>query len=254
MTARSLAVARHELRLLRSNPGTLVLIVVIPFVLIPFLGPALELSDRAGQDDPTGAAHVVPGMALVGALFLLGNAGFSFFYEYGWGTWDRLRVTPARPVEIVVGKMLPRVAIFVAQFSLVLVAGRLLFEFRVDGSIVALGLVVLASAPSVVVLGIALAALCRTFDQFSALSDLAVAALVTLGGVIAPVSLMPDWARPIAPLTPTYWTMRGIRRAVLGEGLGGAWPSLAALAVFTGLFTLVVLVCYRFDEAKTGRT
>ena len=49
------------------------------------------------------------------------STGFWFFREHGWGTWDRLHIAPIRPFEIVAGKAIPMLALYVCQ-QLILVA------------------------------------------------------------------------------------------------------------------------------------
>ncbi|WP_423919030.1 hypothetical protein [Candidatus Poriferisodalis sp.] len=50
-----------------------------------------------------GPAHTVPSLGSLFALMGTASTGFWFFREHGWGTWDRLRIAPIRPFEIVAG-------------------------------------------------------------------------------------------------------------------------------------------------------
>jgi len=68
-----------------------------------------------------------------------------------------------------------------------------------------------------------------------------------------PYSVLPHWAKRVAPATPTYWAMRGFRSVVLdGSGLGALTAPTLALAGMGVLFAVVALRRLRFDEAKTS--
>ena len=72
-------------------------------------------------------------MAVAFSAFGVGYAGFTFFRDHGWGTWDRLRATPARSVDIIVGKVVPTVVVTVVQMLLLFVLGGPLFGLEVTG-------------------------------------------------------------------------------------------------------------------------
>ena len=47
----------------------------------------------------------------------------AFFREHGWGTWDRLRSSPATASEILFGKLLPSVGLGILQIGVVVAVG-----------------------------------------------------------------------------------------------------------------------------------
>jgi ABC-2 type transport system permease protein len=74
-----------------------------------------------------------------------------------------------------------------------------------------------------------------------------------IGGAFVPINVLRGWARAIAPVTPTYWAMRGMRSVVLdGAGLGAIMAPVAVLLGMSALFAVIALQRFRFDEAKTG--
>lgn len=68
---------------------------------------------------------------------------------------------------------------------------------------------------------------------------------------LVPYSLLPIWARDIAPAVPSYWAMQGYKHAIFGEGTAVVEPILILLG-FSILFALIALARFRFDEAKVG--
>jgi ABC-2 type transport system permease protein len=74
-----------------------------------------------------------------------------------------------------------------------------------------------------------------------------------IGGALVPLNVLPGWARTIAPVTPTYWAMRGFRSVILdAQGLNGVAMPIAVLLAMTLLFAVVALRRLRFDETKIG--
>jgi ABC-2 type transport system permease protein len=246
----------HELRLARRDPLPIMVLIVFPVVTMAFLKPAFRPAlVQAGHAHANGAEHVVPGQAALSAFFLVSLVSFGFFAEHYWATWDRLRASRASSLEIVLGKALPRLAIGLAQFIVIFTAGVVLFGLDIRGDVVALVPLVVAFSICLVLLGVAVTALCRTAQQANAFGIVGMILFGAIGGALVPFSVLPGWARTIAPVTPTYWVMRGFRSVILdAQGLGAVVTPVAVLLAMTLLFAVVALWRLRFDEAKVGWT
>jgi ABC-2 type transport system permease protein len=244
----------NELRLTRRDPTPLMVLIVFPVITIAFLKPALQPAlVQGGYPNATGAEQVVPGQAVMSAFFLVSLVTFAFFAEHGWATWDRLRASHARSIEIVVGKAVPRVAIGVAEFVVVLSAGIVIFGLTVRGPVTALIPLVVAFSVCLVLLGVAVTALTRTAQQANAFAFTGMVLFGAIGGAFVPFSVLPGWAQTVAPVTPTYWAMRGMRSVVLdGQGIGGVIAPTLVLLGMGALFAVVGVWRFRFDDAKTG--
>jgi len=242
----------HELRILRRDPLPVLVLVVFPLVLMAFLKPAFRPAlVAAGHPGANGAEQVVPGQATVDGFFVVGLTALAFFSEFGAATWDRLRASPATSLEVMLGKGLPRVAMSVTQFVVVFAIGIPAFGLHVRGPLVALAPLVLAFAVCLVVLGVAVTALCRTVQQANAFSTVGLVVFGAIGGALVPFNVLPGWAQAIAPVTPTYWAMRGFRSVILdGRALGGVELPIVVLLGMAVLFALVALNRFRFDDTK----
>lgn len=247
-------IVAHELRLAWRDPSSILVLLVFPIITTAFLKPAFRPAlVESGFTHANGAEQVVPGQAVMSAFFIVSLVTFSFFAEHGWATWDRLRASRATSFEIVAGKSLPRVAIGIAQLGLLLGAGVLVFGLHIRGSAVALAPLIVAFSLCLVLLGVCVTAVCRTAQQANAFAYLGMVLFGAIGGAFVPFSVLPAWARAVAPVTPTYWAMRGMRSVILGgQGLGGIALPAAALLAMTGVFALVALRRMRFDERKAG--
>lgn len=254
MLARSLAVCRHDFRVLRSDLAPFFVMIAMPVGMMAFIKTAFKGAlVSAGYEGATGAEHAVPGMVVMFAMFLIGFTGFAFFREHQWGTWERLRASPARPLEIMIGKVIPSLAIVAVQMGALFGIGAAVFGFRVNGSVLALVAVAVTFALFLVALGVAAVSVCRTSQQVNTLTNLGAMIMAGLGGALAPISVLPAWAQPLAPGSPSYWAMRGFRSVVLdGGGLGSVLLPITVLAVFTVGATAVAMLRFRFEETKVS--
>src|SRR6266567_1490137 len=107
---------RHQGVLLARDPGPLIGYTVMPLLLITVLRPLYSAIGPLDSGRPgSGIDQAASGMAVMFALFALKVAGASMLNERTWGTWGRLRASPARPGEILLGKALPMFAAITAQ-------------------------------------------------------------------------------------------------------------------------------------------
>jgi ABC-2 type transport system permease protein len=122
-------VMAHELRMTSRDWSPVAVMLIFPVISMAFLKPAFQPAlEQAGYKGANGAEQVVPGQAVIAAFFVVSLVVFAFFTEYGGSTWDRLRASRAASIEIILGKTLPRIALTVVQFVVVLIAGVLIFE------------------------------------------------------------------------------------------------------------------------------
>jgi ABC-2 type transport system permease protein len=223
----------HELRIMRRDPISFMVLIAFPIIIIAFLKPAFRPAlVQSGYVHANGAEQVVPGEAAMAAFYLVALVTFAFYSERGWATWDRVRASRAASSEIVLGKALPRAVMGFVQLVV---------------------LFCIAFCACLVLLGVCVTALCRTAQQANGFAYLGMVLFGAIGGAFVPFNLLPAWARAIAPVTPTYWAMRGMRSVVLqGRGISGvALPAVVLLGMGL-LFGVVALQRLRFDEAKLG--
>jgi ABC-2 type transport system permease protein len=246
----------HEMRLVTRDPLSVMILIVFPVITMAFLKPAFRAAlVQAGHVHANGAEQVVPGQAVVSAFFIVALTTFGFFSEFGWMTWDRLRASPATSLEIVLGKSIPRVAMVMLQFLVVLGVGVVAFDLHIKGNALALVPLVFTFSIALVLLGVAVTAICRTAQQANSFAYVGMILFGAIGGALVPFSTLPQWARTVAPVTPTYWAMRGFHSVILdGQGLGATAAPVGALGAMTLAFALVSLRRLRFDEKKTAWT
>lgn len=250
---RVLRIARHELAIVWRNRFWFLALVGMPLVLIAFVRPLYRFTAAAqGYAGVDGSGHAVPGMAVMFVFFLVGVVGVSFYSEFGWATWDRLR-TVASPPELMSGKVLPFVALGLFQQSAVFAVGFVVFDLDVRGPVVALVPVAVCLVAALVALGIAVVGLTTTIQQVGIVQSVGAMVMAGVGGALTPVAFLPGWARSVAPVTPTYWALRGYRAVVLdGQGFGAVGLPCLVLLLFAAGFA--VIGALRFRVAPASRT
>ncbi len=136
--------------------------------------------------------------------------------ERAWHTLDRLRATPATPAQILIGKAVPYGAVLLAQQAAIIGYGVLVLGLTVP-RVDLLALVGLTWAATLLAAGAALSTVVRSHGELSAVTDLGGLFLTVLGGAIVPLALMPPWLHDLAPASPGYWALTGLRAALSGD-------------------------------------
>jgi ABC-2 type transport system permease protein len=251
---RTSAIVAHELRILAGDPLPIMVLVVFPLILTAFLKPTFALALAAhGFSRANGAEQVVPGQAVVNGFYIVGMTSFAFFADYGWNTWDRLRASPATSAEIIVGKAVPRLAVSAMQFLAIFAISVPLFHLHSRGPLTALIPLVAAFATCLVMLGVMVTALCRTIQQVNAFAMGGLVLFGAIGGALVPIQVLPGWARAVAPVTPTYWVMRGFRSVILdAHSFAAMVLPCAVLLAMSLAFGAVSLSRFRFSDAKVS--
>ncbi len=249
---RSWAMARHELRMLKDDPGAIVFLFVMPLLMMGLMKPLFALSLQAeGYAGASGAEQAVPGMAAMFATFTASFAGFGFFREHGWGTWDRLRASAATTGDIMAGKLAPTLIIAVGQIVVLFGAGMLFLDLRIAGSFVALTLIIVTFSMSMVAFGMAIMSLSRTSLQLNTWANLVGILFAGVGGALVPIAVLPGWVQTIAPAVPTYWAMKSFHGVILdGRGVASVLVPIAILLGFGVLFSVIAGFKFRFEETK----
>ncbi len=248
----SLVVARNELRILRRDPAWLILVFLIPLILVGLMrGGVRFILVLTGHPDASGADFSVPAQAVTFVFYLPGLIGLSFLREHGWETWVRLRASGTSRAQILLGKILPILALGFLQMVVVFGVGTAAYGLQIKGSAVGIALIASALVVTVIAMGLAITAIVRTVQQLNAIGNIAPVALGALGGALMPLATLPAWVHRVAPATPQYWAMRGFNGLILdGQGLRSALLPTVMLLSFAVAFIVVAAVGLRKAENR----
>lgn len=183
--------------------------------------------------------NTVPGlMGVILTMTMIMMTALGITREVERGTMENLLATPVRPIEVMVGKILPYVLIGAVQVALILTATRWLFAVPFLGSAWLLMLSILVFIAANLVVGITLSSLARNQTQAMQMTFFFFLPSMIISGFMFPFRGMPIWAQGLGELLPLTHFLRIVRGIMLkGNSLAEIWPHLWPLL----LFTLVVL-------------
>ena len=185
------------------------------------------------------AFNIVPG--LIGTILtmtLVMMTAIAVTRERERGTMENLLATPARPAEVMLGKITPFILIGLVQVVVIIAAARLLFGVPMLGSGWLLLLSLLIFIAANLALGFTFSTLAQTQLQAMQMSIFFFLPSMLLSGFLFPFRGMPLWAQVIGETLPLTHILR-IVRAILLKGSGFAaisadlWPMLLFLAAIS---------------------
>ena len=190
---------------------------------------------------------IVPGlMGVILAMTMVMMTGLAMTRERERGTMENLLATPVRPVEVMVGKIVPYVLIGLVQVSIILAAARFVFRVPIVGNLVSVYVVALLYVAANLTVGITLSSLARNQLQAMQMTFFYFLPSILLSGFMFPFQGMPAWARAIGGLLPLTYFNRLIRGILLkGNGWLDLWPNIWPLLVFTFVVMGIALRFYR---------
>ena len=177
---------------------------------------------------------LIPGLAAM-LLQLIGvnTTVMSIVRERELGTMEQILVTPTRPVELIVGKMVPAVGLIALDLLIIILLGIYWFKVPFQGSMwlfVWLSLLFIISSLG---MGLLLSAVSKNQKQAQQISSMIMLVTMMLTGLIYPRSTMPPGVRFIGNLIPATYFIR-ISRGIItkGVGLSFIWNDVIALIVY----------------------
>ncbi|MBP1689782.1 MAG: type transporter [Deltaproteobacteria bacterium] len=170
-----------------------------------------------------------------------GATGLALVGERENGTYEQMLSLPTSPVEIVLGKLIPYVALCYAQLFIALVPAGLFLGYWPQGSWISLLVVTLPFVLASLGIGTFVSSLVNTSAQAVFLSVFFILPSFVLSGVMTPYQLMPDGVRQLGALLPLRWYQIASRRIIeRGASLADvAEPMLVMTAMFGVILALL---------------
>jgi ABC-2 type transport system permease protein len=183
-------------------------------------------------------------------LFAAVDLGVGILLERQRGLWKRVRSAPLSRAVLLGGKAASGTLITLMTLLASFAFAMLVFEVRIEGSVVGFLAVSLACALMATTFGLLIAAVGGTPAATRGVATFAVLVVVMLGGAWVPTFLFPGWLQRLTLVVPTRWAMDGLD-AMTWRGLpltAAATPTLVLLG-FAVLFGALALLRFRWDEA-----
>jgi ABC-2 type transport system permease protein len=193
--------------------------------------------------------QLVPGYAVMFAMFTVLSAAGGILEEKERGTFKRLLISPVPRWSLLSGKLVAQLLLGVGQIVLMFAFGMIAFRMNLGRSPLALLLVTLATCWATTSLGILLVAVIRSRKQIHPITTLVILGSSAIGGAWFPFFLMPKWLQQAARITLVAWAMEGYNRlTILGGDLTDVWVDIAVLVAYGAICFAVGLKLFQFKE------
>lgn len=190
--------------------------------------------------DLTSAKFLIPG--LIGFIIVLTavvSTALTVVREKERGTMEQLMVSPLHPLQVIMGKVIPYLFISILISTSVLVAGYLLFDIQVEGSLVLLYVAIVIFILGGLGQGLLVSSV--TDSQQAAFMAAVFSSLLPtflLSGFVFPISSMPVPLQVISNIAVTKFFLVIVRGVMLkGVGIAAVWEQF----LFMLLFAVVTL-------------
>jgi len=180
--------------------------------------------------------NVVPGlMGVILTMTLVMMTSMAMTRERERGTLENLLATPVRPLEVMVGKIVPYLLIGWVQVVIVYAAARLLFAVPMVGSAVLLGVAMLLFMTATLTVGFLFSTVARSQMQSMQMTMFYFLPNMLLSGFMFPFRGMPQWAQVLGEVLPLTHFLRIVRAIMLK---GASWGDIASEAAAIWLFMI----------------
>ena len=202
---------RHEIRRATSSWLPRLLFMVIPLWLAWFVRPAFAYAlTSAGESSGPAAAQALAGQVVMFGAISLIFLGHAIFEDRDTHSDERLLAAGVERWQLLESKLVVTLAHQVVLAAVVLLLGYVVLGAKAPGDVAAWVALSLAWCLAATAIGVVMVGLSRTAAGFTLVCYGGSLVLVAGAGGLAPYSLLPEWARSIARIFPSYWYLRGM--------------------------------------------
>ena len=210
--------------------------------------PAIEVITHA-KYNPEGITqyNIVPGLlGVILTMTLVMITSMAMTKEIERGTMENLLAMPARPLEVMLGKITPYILVGSVQTLVILLCAHALFDVPFIGNIFLLLVGVIVFMFANLSLGFTFSTLVKTQMQAMQLTFFFFLPSLLLSGFMFPFRGMPEWAQVIGEALPLTHFLRIIRGVMLkGAGFAEVQHALLMMLIFSALISFIAMRRYR---------
>lgn len=193
------------------------------------------------------AVNIVPGLiGVILTMTMVLFTGVAIVRERERGNMELLIATPVSSAELMIGKVLPYVAIGLVQTTVVLALGTWLFEVPLNGSVWQIYVAALLLIAANLTLGLMISTKAQSQFQAMQMTFFVFLPSILLSGFMFPFSGMPrpvQWLAEVLPLTHFLRLIRGIM--LRGASITELWIDVLALLAFTTVMMTAAIMRFR---------
>jgi ABC-2 type transport system permease protein len=181
------------------------------------------------------AMFVIPGLiGIILTLTMMLFTAVAVVREREHGNLELLINTPVSTTQLMIGKVVPYIAIGLIQLAIIITVGGLLFKVPVRGSVLELYVAASVFIAANLSLGLFVSTVVRTQFQAIQMTIFFLLPSILLSGFVFPFDGMPRIIQYIGEILPNTHFIRLTRGIMLRDaGLWELMPELVALGIFT---------------------
>ncbi|NLC07239.1 MAG: ABC transporter permease [Syntrophomonadaceae bacterium] len=209
---------------------------------VQFQGPPYDIRVRPWYNpDGITAYFMVPAiLGIIVTMTMVIITAVAIVRERERGTLEQLLVTPIKPYELMIGKILPYIALGYIQITVALVVAVTVFDVPIKGSLLELYLLTLFFITASLGLGIFISNIAKTQMQAFQMSFFVMLPSILLSGFMFPRDAMPQFIYYLSAFIPLTYYLDIIRGIIL-KGIGFQYlvGQVTALLVFSIVLLIV---------------
>ncbi|MBL4617113.1 MAG: ABC transporter permease [Robiginitomaculum sp.] len=191
--------------------------------------------------------NIVPGLlGIILSMTMTLMTAVALTRETERGTMENLLAMPARPLEVMSGKILPYVLVGYVQTIVVMIAARSVFDIPMNGSILLFFIVTTLYIFVNLTIGFVFSTIARSQMQAMQMTFFLLLPQILLSGFMFPFRGMPGWAQIIGEALPATHYIRLMRGIMLkGAEASDLWADIWPLGLMVLLVSALALQRYR---------
>jgi len=239
---------RMQMRLFLRRKDELFWTLAFPVLFILLFGAIYGNSKWEGMSIRS-IDYLLPGIIVMGAMVTgIMRTATGFVQEREQGIYRRLALTPLKRTTLIGSQLLQHYLVIIVQTLLLVAIGGQAFKTHLTGNTALFWLTLSVGALCFMSIGFALTGLIKTLRSATPIIQITYFALMFLGGIFFPNSLLPKWLGNAASILPSTQLGDALRAVVYnGGGIGDIWPKLAIMGAWIAVCMVVSILFFRWE-------
>jgi ABC-2 type transport system permease protein len=210
-------------------------------------GPIDIVVHRMYNPEGISQYNIVPGLlGVILTMTMVMITSIAMTRETERGNMENLLAMPARPWEVMAGKIVPYIGVGIVQTAIVLLASAYVFGVPFLGSLwlmtLGVGLFIVAN----LAVGFTFSTIARSQMQAMQMTFFFFLPSMMLSGFMFPFRGMPNWAQWIGQVFPLTHFLRVVRGVMLkGSDFAAMWPNIWPMLIFIAVAATIAMLRYR---------
>ena len=239
---------RMQMRLFLRRKDELFWTLAFPVLFILLFGAIYGNSKWEGMSIRS-IDYLLPGIIVMGAMVTgIMRTATAFVQEREQGIYRRLALTPLTRTTLIGSQLLQHYLVIIVQTLLLVAISGLAFKTHLTGNTALFWLTLSVGALCFMSIGFALTGLIKTLRSATPVIQITYFALMFLGGIFFPNSLLPKWLGNAAGILPSTQMGDALRAVVYnGAGIGDIWQKLAIMGAWIAVCMVISIRFFRWE-------